>query len=222
MKRALSLLLLVPLFASAQTGFEREWFPYRKLVEMTRMDKFYAIPAAQRDKLDMLVHVSPSDKRLDIQSVQLTAVHSGGRTALPIDRSGNIHLGLEPKWLADDAKVMTNQPKDSKVGVGPGMNAIVPPGKEWQYGTLMGSVAQANAAIKQMAGAMSMFAPTVRSVILKFDAPAQVTIQSKSGAKQYATDAKNQLRLKPEPALLAENPVIVASARPWEAELDTE
>jgi hypothetical protein len=67
-----------------------------------------------------------------------------------------------------------------------------------------------------------MFAPTIRSVILKFDQPAQVTIQAKTGARQYATDAKHQIRLKPDAALIKENPAMLLSARPREAELDSE
>ncbi|QGZ41956.1 hypothetical protein IP92_04320 [Pseudoduganella flava] len=225
MKTALPLLSLLSLLAlqgMALAETEREWVPYKKLVDVSRLDKFYALPAAERDKLDMYVHLTPSSKDVDVRTVQLTAVHSGGRTALPVDGEGNLRVGLNPKWLAEDVKIMTNQPKESKVAVSPGMNAIVPPGKEWQYAALMGSVAQSNAAIGKMAGALSMFAPTVRSVVLKFDQPAQVTIQAKAGTKQYMTDAKQQIRLKPDAALLAENPAMTVSVRPREAELDSE
>jgi hypothetical protein len=221
MKKILPLLLLA-LHGVAFAETEREWLPYKKLVEIGRLEKFYALPAAERDKLDLYLHLQPSSKSLDLRDVQLTAVHGGGRTPLVIDGEGNLRLGLNPKWLAEDAKIMTNQPTGSKVGVGPGMNAIVPPGKEWPYAALMGSVAQSNAAIGKMAGALSMFAPTVRSVVLKFDQPAQVTIQAKSGARLYTTDAKQQIRLKPDAALLAENPPMAVSARPREAELDSE
>lgn len=214
-------LLLVAVQAGA-VAEERDWLTYRKLIESSRLDKFHALPAAERDKLDMYIHLEPSDKNVKVRDVVLTVVHDGTRTPLPIDVDGNLRITPNAQWLAGDAKIVTNQPKQSKVAMGPALNAIVPAGTQWSYGALMGSIPQANAAIGKMAGALSMFAPTIRSVILKFDAPAQLTIQSKAGAKQYATDGKQQIRLKPDAALVKENPPMVLSSRPREAELDSE
>jgi hypothetical protein len=75
-----------------------------------------------------------------------------------------------------------------------------------------------NQAIKKMAGALSMFAHSVKVVVFKFHHPAQLKV----GSTAYSTDAKNQIRLKPESAWLKENPLMVASERPYEAELDSE
>jgi len=219
MKRLLPLLLAlhVPAFAE-----EREWLPYKKLIEVSRVDKFHALPSAERDKLDMFIHLEPSNKDVRTRDVALTVVHAGGRTPLPIDAAGNVRVTPNPQLLAEDARIMTNQPPTSKVAVSPGMNAVVPAGTQWPYNALMSSIPQSNAAIGKMAGALSMFAPTIRSVILKFDQPAQVTISAKSGAKQYATDGKHQIRLKPDAALVKENPTITLTARPHEAELDSD
>ena len=221
-----TMLPLLPLLLAALHGpalaEEREWLPYKKLLEVSRVDKFHALPPVERDKLDMFIHLETSNKDVSTRDLALTVVHAGGRTPLPIDAAGNLRLTPNPQWLAEDAKIMTNQPKTSKVAVGPGMNALVPAGTQWTYDALMGSIPQANTAIGKMAGALSMFAPTIRSVILKFDQPAQVTIGARSGAKQYATDAKHQIRLKPDAALAKENPPITLTARPREAELDSE
>ncbi len=214
-------LLLVAVQAGALAE-ERDWLTYRKLIEASRLDKFHALPAAERDKLDMYIHLEPADKTLDLRDVALTVVHGGTRTPLPIDADGNLRIVPNAQWLAEDARILTNQPKQSKVSMEPALNAIVPAGTQWRYGSLMGSIPQSNAAIGKMAGALSMFAPTIRSVILKFDGPAQLTIQSKAGAKQYATDGKQQIRLKPDAALVKENPPMVLSSRPREAELDSE
>ncbi|AXA91690.1 hypothetical protein [Massilia sp. YMA4] len=226
MKRLLPLLpLLLPACLTLHApafAEEREWLPYKKLVETSRLDKFFALPPAERDKLDMHVHLAPANPDVKARDLVLTVVHAGGRTVLPVDADGNLRLTPNPQWLAEDAKIMTNQPKSSKVGVGPAMNAVVPAGTQWAYGTFMSSIPQSNAAIGKIAGALSMFAPTIRSVVLKFDQPAQVTIQSKSGPRQYATDAKHQIRLKTDAALVKENPTMVLSARPREAELDSE
>ena len=75
-------------------------------------------------------------------------------------------------------------------------------------------------AIKKMAGAFSMFAPSVKQVIFKFNKPAQLKIEAKDGVKLYNTDARNQIALKPNAAWLKENPVMTVSERPFEAELE--
>ncbi|WP_300753511.1 hypothetical protein [Janthinobacterium sp.] len=48
--------------------------------------------------------------------------------------------------------------------------------------------------------------------------PAQLTV----GSKVFNTDAKNQIKLKPYPVLLKDNPAMVLSERPFEAELSDE
>jgi len=47
-------LLLIGLLAIACTAHaeEREWTTYKKFVESTRLDRFYTLPASERDKLD--------------------------------------------------------------------------------------------------------------------------------------------------------------------------
>jgi len=69
-----------------------------------------------------------------------------------------------------------------------------------------------------MAGALSMFAPSAKVVVFKFSKPAQLKV----GTTVYSTDAKNQIKLKPDSAWLKDNPLMVASERPLEAEVDSE
>jgi hypothetical protein len=76
--------------------------------------------------------------------------------------------------------------------------------------------------IGKVAGAFSLFVPKMKSVIFKFGKPAQMTIHAKGGEKRYASDAQNRIRLKADDALLAENPPVTLSERPFEAEIDTE
>jgi hypothetical protein len=86
----------------------------------------------------------------------------------------------------------------------------------------MGSLPQANAAIGKVGGAFSLFVPKMKSVIFKFGKPAQLTLHAKGGEQRYASDARNQIRLKGDEALLAENPQVTLSERPFEAEIDSE
>ena len=216
MKLALLPLLLLSLAAHAD---EREWVPYKKLVEELRLDKYYAIPPAERDKIKLFVTVKPKNTKYQPADVVLTVVHGGERSLLtPLSPDYRLTLVPNAKWMTDDTKIMTSLPKGEKSATGYEVTAVLPEGTQWQYAQVMGAVGQTNSAIKKMAGAFSMFAPSVKSVLFKFAKPAEL----KLGSNVYRTDAKNQIKLTPESAWLKENPLLVASERPLEAVLDDE
>lgn len=215
-KLALTPLLLLSLAAHAD---EREWVPYKKLVEDLRLDKFYALPAAERDKVNLYLTVKPNNKNYKPSDVVLTVVQGIERQPLPaLSPDYRMALVPNPKWMTDDTKVMTSLPKGEKSAVGYDAVTPLPDGLQWNYAPVMSSIGQMNQAIKKMAGALSMFAPSVKVVVFKFNHPAQLKV----GGTTYNTDAKHQIKLKPESALLKENPLMVASERPIEAELDSE
>lgn len=213
-------LLCLPLLALSFSAHadEREWMSYKNVVEKMRLDKFYAIPAAERDKLALFVTVMPENKALKPADVHLTLVDGAERQALPLSPDYRIAVVPNPKWMADDARIMTNLPKGEKSSVGWDLVTTLPDGQQWNYAALMAGVPQSNAAIKKMAGAMSLFAPTIKVLVLRFNKPAQVTI----AGKLYSSDAKNEVRLKTDAGLVKDNPLVVASERPFEADLDTE
>ncbi|MFL6671804.1 MAG: hypothetical protein ACJ8LG_00765 [Massilia sp.] len=215
----LPLFLLPPVAASAQ---EREWIPYKKLVETIKLDKFYALPAAERDKLIMFANLKPVNKAISPANVKLTVVHSGGRQPIPLDARGRALIVPNRAFLAEDAKIWTSLPQGEKMSLSFEANAVLPEGLQWNYASVMGAVPQANAAMGKLAGMFSLVMPKMKTVLFSFDKPAQVTIHAKGGDKRYATDAKNQIRLKSDDALLAENPRVDLSQQPLEAELDTE
>ena len=214
-------LTLIPLLLLSLTAHadEREWHPYKKLVEDLRLDKFYALPAAERDKVNLYVTVKPQNKNIKPSDVVLTVVHGGERQPLPpLSPDYRVTLVPNAKWMTDDTKIMTSLPKEEKSAVGYDAITPLPEGLQWNYAPVMSSVTQMNQAIKKMAGALSMFAPSVKVVVFKFNHPAQLKV----GNAVYNTDGKNYIKLKPESALLKENPLMVASERPFEAELDSE
>jgi hypothetical protein len=215
-KLALIPALLLSLTAHAD---EREWVPYKKLVEDLRLDKFYALPAAERDKIKLFLTVKPNNKNYKPSDVVLTVVDGAERQPLPpLSPEFRTSLVPNPKWIADEARIMTSLPKSEKSAVGYDAITPLPEGLQWHYTPVMSSVGQMNQAIKKMTGVLSMFAPSAKVVIFKFSHPAQLIV----GSSIYNTDGKNQIRLKPEAALLKENPLMVASERPYEAELDSE
>jgi len=218
---AASLLLSLVLSAYAQAA-EREWVPYRKLVETVKADKFYALPAGERDKVILYARLIPANKAIAPGDVKLTVVDGATRTPLPLDAAGRMRLNPNPQWLANDAKIWTSLPSGEKSGISFDIGAVLPETTQWNYASVMGAVPQSNAAIGKVAGALSMFVPTMKSVIFKFDKPAQISIKAKDGERRYVTDAKNQVRLKLDKDLLKENPLVALSERPFEAEIDSE
>jgi hypothetical protein len=211
----LSLLLALPLHAA-----EREWLPYRKLVDIIKLDKFDALPPAERDKVILYAKLVPVNKAISPLDAGLVVVDGTSRTPLPLDANGRARMMLNPQWMAHDAQIWTSLPKGEKMRMGFDLDAVLPETPQWRYASVMGAIPQTNAAIGKVAGALSMFVPKMKSVIFKFDKPAQLTIKAASGEKRYASDAKNHVKLNVDDDLLKENPLVEWSARPLEAEID--
>jgi hypothetical protein len=217
------LLLLTLVFAlPAGAAGEREWIPYKKLVDATKADKFYALPPGERDKVILYARLIPVNKAISPVDARLVVVDGASRTPMPLDAAGRARIVPNQQWLADDAKIWTSLPTGEKMTLSFDIGAVLPEATQWNYATVMGAVPQSNAAIGKVAGALSMFVPTMKSVIFKFDKPAQVTIKAKGGERRYASDAKHQVRLKLDGDLLKENPLVALSERPFEAEIDSE
>jgi hypothetical protein len=199
---------------------EREWLPYRKLVDVVKLDKFDALPPAERDKVILYAKLVPVNKAISPLDAGLVVVDGSSRTPLPLDASGRARMVLNPQWMAHDAQIWTSLPKGEKIRMGFDLGAVLPETTQWRYATVMGAIPQTNAAIGKVAGALSLFVPTMKSVIFKFDKPAQLTIKAAGGDKRYASDAKHHVRLKLDDDMLKENPLVEVSVRPLEAEID--
>jgi hypothetical protein len=222
MKTLAAASLLLSLTLSANAAGEREWIPYKKLVDATKADKFYALPPGERDKVILYARLIPVNKAIAPPDAKLVVVDGASRTPLPLDAAGRARIVPNQQWLGNDARIWTSLPSGEKMSLSFDIGAVLPEAAQWNYATVMGAIPQANAAIGKVAGALSMFVPTMKSVIFKFDKPAQLTIKAKSGERRYASDAKHQVRLKVDKDLLNENPLVALSERPFEAEIDSE
>ena len=211
----LALLLALPVHAA-----EREWLPYRKLVDIIKLDKFDALPPAERDKVILYAKLVPVNKAISPLDAGLVVVDGTSRTPLPLDANGRARMTLNPQWMAHDAQIWTSLPKGEKMRMGFDLGAVLPETPQWRYASVMGAIPQTNAAIGKVAGALSLFVPKMKSLIFKFDKPAQLTIKAAAGEKRYASDAKNHVKLNVDDDLLKENPLVEWSARPLEAEID--
>ena len=74
MKTLLAASLLLSLTLPASAAGEREWIPYRKLVDTTKADKFYALPATERDKVILYARLIPVNKAIAPGEVKLVVL----------------------------------------------------------------------------------------------------------------------------------------------------
>jgi hypothetical protein len=222
MKTLLAASLLLSLTLPASAAGEREWLPYRKLVETVKADKFYALPPGERDKVILYARLKPVNKAIAAPDAKLVVVDGASRTPLPLDAAGRMRLVPNQQWLADDAKIWTSLPAGEKMSMSFDIGAVLPEANQWHYASVMGAIPQSNAGIGKVAGMLSMFVPTMTSIIFKFDKPAQMVIKAKDGERRYASDAKHRVRLKLDKDLLKENPLVTLSEQPFEAEIDAD
>jgi hypothetical protein len=222
MKTLLAASLLLSLTLPASAAGEREWLPYRKLVETVKADKFYALPPGERDKVILYARLKPVNKAIAAPDAKLVVVDGASRTPLALDAAGRMRLVPNQQWLADDAKIWTSLPAGEKMSMSFDIGAVLPEASQWHYASVMGAIPQSNAGIGKVAGMLSMFVPTMTSIIFKFDKPAQMVIKAKDGERRYASDAKHRVRLKLDKDLLKENPLVTLSEQPFEAEIDAD
>ena len=214
---ALSLLLVTAAHAD-----EREWVPYKKLVEATYLDKFYRVEPSQRDHLRLLIQVTPENKAIAPSSIVLTVAHTGGRERMQISADGQLDIVPNPEWIKEDAKIYTNLPKTEKSGIAAVFASKTPESLQLNYAELMASVPQWNALIKEQAGVLRFVLPKFNAILLHFSKSTQQSVQviGKDGTKIYATDSKGELKLKWDEALQKENPKVVLSEKPVWVEVD--
>jgi hypothetical protein len=225
MKKSL-LLSLFPLLALSlpAAAADREWVPYKKFVETLYLDKFYNAPPEQKDKVRLRVKVEPENKNIKLSDLVLTISHSGAKDIIPIDADGVIDLVPNPTWIKEDAMIYTSLPKGEKLRVMSSLEAKMPDGLQTDCASLMASVKQWNKLIKDYAGMLSFMAPTFVGVDFHFANPAHQTVQvvTHSVTKNLVADAKGDIELKLDDALVAENPKVIMSERPSEIGMTTD
>jgi hypothetical protein len=224
--------LLQPLLAAVALGAvflslparaeDREWVPYKKLVESLYLDKFYAVEPKQRDHLRLLVRLEPVNKAIVSSDIVLTVAHAGGKDKLGNVVDGILEFAPNPAWIKEDAMIYTSLPKGEKVRVDALFAARTPENLQTSYADLMTSVPQWNAVIKEKAGMLRFMLPKFNGVAIHFAKPAGQTVQvlAKEGAKTYTADAKGDLKIKLDDALMQGNPQVVLSERPRMVEVD--
>lgn len=213
----LTILGILSIFAALPAAaFERELTNYNHLLELTSLNKIYAIPAKDRDLLVVQGSLQPRNKAIKAQDVVLTVLAGEERIRIPVHADGSFDLVPEERFIKSNPMVLTSMPVGEKSGFTFNARPLLGEGLRFQYSGLMASVQQVNHLIKENAGMMSFFMPKFVGIEFQFAKAGQSEIQilSKAGVKKLTADAKGVLRLHMDEALLAENPAIVLSERP--------
>jgi hypothetical protein len=220
---ALWMLLNVARAASpepAESPF-RDWISYRRAVEASHLADFYAIDPAKRDRIDVGLVIEPKDKSVQPKDIRLTVAKSGTVQEIAINEKGRFELVPDPELMAANPPIRINRPKGEKFDVSVSLFARIPAGDRTSYVDWMTALDQANRAIREQAGMLRFFVPTLRSLTIRFsDGPQTVRIDGGQQPKTYATDSANTVHLRRDPALEKPGVVLVLSARPTEVELD--
>ena len=204
------------LFAGQAAAVDREWIDYQRLLEITRLDKFYAAPAARRDKVRIFGTVKPNNAAIAPQDVVFTVVHGNDTKRITVDRYGRFDPLIDPAWAKDNPKVLTNMPAGEKAGFAFAAEPVVPAGTQFGYAALMAGVKQSNALIKEQAGMLRFLAPTFTGIELRYPRgqAATVRIGSARGESTIAADPRGILRIMLDENLVAANAQVSLSHLP--------
>ncbi len=194
----------------------RELTDYNNLLEITRLDKIYALPAQERDLVVVQGSLQPHNKSIKPQDVVLTVLAGEEKIRIPVRADGSFDLVPEARLVKSNPMVMTSMPAGEKSAFSFTARPVLVEGLRFNYANVMASVKQMNSLMKANSGMMSFFMPKFIGIEFQFGKPAQQTVQilAKSGVKKLAVDAKGAVQLQVDEALLAENPVVVLSERP--------
>ena len=198
-------------FASA-APVDRPWTHYNKLLEIVKMDKFYAAPPAQRDKVVMLGVVHPEDPAMAEKDVVFTIVNGAERQRIQVNAKGEFIVPFNPAWVKSDPEVLTTVPAGQKAKFGFNAVPAMPQSTQLDYNSLMGGVPQVNALIKSQAGMLRFMMPTLIGITLKFPKEAHASVVL--GTTRIAADANGLVKLRLDKALMAANVPVTLSELP--------
>ena len=211
----MKLLICLAAFAmvtASAAPVDRPWTHYNKLLELVRMDKFYAAPPAERDKVVMHGVVHPDDPAMAEQDVVFTIVSGTERQRISVNAKGEFIVPFNPAWIKSDPEVLTTIPAGQKAKFGFNAVPAMPENTRLDYASLMAGVPQVNALIKSQAGMLRFMMPTLVGITLQFPKASRATVLL--GTTRVAADANGLVKLHLDKALLAANVPVVLSEMP--------
>jgi hypothetical protein len=211
----MKLLICLTAFAmslASAAPVDRPWTHYNELLGMLKMDKFYATPLAQRDKVIMLGGIVPNDPSIARKDVVFTIMDGADRKRIPVNADGSFEIPFNPAWVKSDPEVWTTIPAGQKSKFGFNAVPVKPHSTQLDYASLMGGVPQVNAIIKAQAGMLRFMLPTLVGITLHFPKESHATVAL--GETRVAADANGLVMLRLDKALLAANVPVTLSELP--------
>jgi len=215
----MKLLICLTAFAAAMASaapVDRPWTHYNNLLEMLKMDRFYAAPASQRDKVVLRGVVHPNDPTIAPKDVVFTIANGPERQRIQVDPDGGFDVPFNPEWVKSNPEVLTTIPAGQKAKFGFRAVPAMPQKVQFSYASLMDSVPQVNALIKSQAGMLRFLMPTLVGVKLQFPkaSHATVSLATADGVKRLEADANGVVKLPLDKALLTANVPVTLSELP--------
>lgn len=214
------LALLALLLSASAAGADREWVSYARLLEITKLDRFYAAPPAERDRVRLVGTVKPNNPAIAPGSLVFTVVRGNDRKRIAVNPDGSFDPAIDPAWTRDNPQVLTSMPEGEKAGFSFAALPLLPSGTQFEYATLMASVRQSNALVKSQGGLLRFMLPTFVGITLQYPAgqAASATIRGSHGERVVGADADGILRLPLDEALLKSRAQVILSQRPLSAD----
>jgi len=208
------------LLSATAAAADREWITYARLLEITRLDRFYAAPPAERDKVRLLGTVKPNNPAIAPGSLVFTVVRGSEKKRIAVNPDGSFDPAVDPAWISDNPRVLTSMPEGEKAGFSFAAVPVLPAGTRFDYASLMASVRQSNALVKSQGGLLRFMMPTFVGITLLYPVgqAASATIHAAQGEHTVSADAKGVLRLPLDEALLTSGAQVTLSQRPQAAD----
>jgi hypothetical protein len=198
--------------ASSALAANRAWHSYTDFCRRLYFDKFYATAPSERDHV--MVGFTAQRDDGDLTPVVFVIDSRPQPVTVRADVHGVYSLPVTPELLAEDPQILVDLPPAVKLAVSLELRPAPIGSTHLSYADLMKSVAQTNALIKRQAGRLSIFAPRMKTLTLKFasSSPQQLSIASASGAMVLSTNDNGEITVPFDQALYTADPPVVITA----------
>jgi len=174
-------------------------FPYARFGEVAEQLQ----AAAKYDQLRVRVKIAVADGSIAPDKLVFTIPQPGGDMVLRPAADGTIELPWSAELKARNPTVTTNSPADRKLKMSIDLQLRPAPLATFPYALLAKGVGQVNALVKEQAGAMSWFAPSVTRLLVKCGSDCSATLSNAPAPIAAGKDGAIPLPLidRPDPAL---------------------
>lgn len=207
-RRSIALACLLALSAQSATAKEQ------RLAYAQELKPLLALADPQFDRLQSLVLLRQTNTRHACPGTTIRLVDGGQIRHLKIAADGRIDVPIEQE-LADRGAQLWLQKPDSAppCQLFANVTARLPAGLQWRYRDLVELSGQLQAFLKRSAGGLSLFAPELRGLLIRFeqDSKARLVIHAASGDITLPSTG-GELRLPIDEKLSRENPAVRLSA----------